>query len=214
MNAVEIDNLTYTYPGASQPTLNDISLRITQGDFLAVVGNNGCGKSTLCKVLNGLIPHFITGEFHGAVRVGGLNTLESDVGVLAQQAGYVYQDFENQIVRPTVLDDASYACLNYAFPDYLARGRAALAQCGLEGREAEYVWQLSGGQTHLLALAGAVSLSPDILILDEPIAPAGSHARRPDATMYCEPSTKNTAKPSSSSSITPSISPITASTCC
>lgn len=170
MNAVEIDNLTYTYPGASQPTLNDISLRIAQGDFLAVVGNNGCGKSTLCKVLNGLIPHFITGEFHGAVRVGGLNTLESDVGVLAQQAGYVYQDFENQIVRPTVLDDASYACLNYAFPDYLARGRAALAQCGLEGREAEYVWQLSGGQTHLLALAGAVSLSPDILILDEPIA--------------------------------------------
>ena len=170
MNAVEIDNLTYTYPGASQPTLNDISLRITQGDFLAVVGNNGCGKSTLCKVLNGLIPHFITGEFHGAVRVGGLNTLESDVGVLAQQAGYVYQDFENQIVRATVLDDASYACLNYAFPDYLARGRAALAQCGLEGREAEYVWQLSGGQTHLLALAGAVSLSPDILILDEPIA--------------------------------------------
>ena len=79
MNAVEIDNLTYTYPGASQPTLNDISLQIAQGDFLAVVGNNGCGKSTLCKVLNGLIPHFITGTFRGAVRVGGLNTLESDV---------------------------------------------------------------------------------------------------------------------------------------
>ena len=104
MNAVEIDNLTYTYPGASQPTLNDISLQIAQGDFLAVVGNNGCGKSTLCKVLNGLIPHFITGTFRGAVRVGGLNTLESDVGVLAQKVGYVYQDFENQIVRPTVLD--------------------------------------------------------------------------------------------------------------
>ena len=100
----------------------------------------------------------------------GLNTLESDVGVLAQKVGYVYQDFENQIVRPTVLDDASYSCLNYAFPDYLERGRAALKQCGLEGREEEYVWQLSGGQTHLLALAGAVSLQPDILILDEPIA--------------------------------------------
>ena len=92
------------------------------------------------------------------------------MGVLAQKVGYVYQDFENQIVRPTVLDDASYACLNYAFPDYLARGRTALRQCGLEGREEEYVWQLSGGQTHLLALAGAVSLQPDILILDEPIA--------------------------------------------
>lgn len=170
MNAVEINGLTYTYPGASQPTLNDITLQIQKGDFLAVVGNNGCGKSTFCKVLNGLIPHFIMGEFHGAVEVEGLNTLDSDVGVLAQKVGYVYQDFENQIVRPTVLDDASYSCLNYAFPDYLQRGKAALGQCGLEGREEEYVWQLSGGQTHLLALAGAVSLSPDILILDEPIA--------------------------------------------
>ena len=170
MNAVEIDGLTYTYPGAPQPTLKEISLQIEKGDFLAVVGNNGCGKSTLCKALNGLIPHFITGTMEGSVRVCGLNTLESDVGVLAQKVGYVYQDFENQIVRPTVLDDASYACLNYAFPDYLARGRTALRQCGLEGREEEYVWQLSGGQTHLLALAGAVSLQPDILILDEPIA--------------------------------------------
>ena len=170
MNAVEIDGLTYTYPGAPQPTLKEISLQVEKGDFLAVVGNNGCGKSTLCKVLNGLIPHFITGSMEGSVRVEGLDTRESDVGVLAQKVGYVYQDFENQIVRPTVLDDASYACLNYAFPDYLARGRTALRQCGLEGREEEYVWQLSGGQTHLLALAGAVSLQPDILILDEPIA--------------------------------------------
>ena len=137
MYAVEIDQLTYTYPGASQPTLREITLRIPQGDFLAVVGNNGCGKSTLCKTLNGLIPHFITGDFAGRVKVGGLDTLESDVSLLAQKVGYVYQDFENQIVRPTVLDDASYACLNYAFPDYLDRGRAALKQCGLEGREGE-----------------------------------------------------------------------------
>lgn len=178
MNAIEINGLTYSYPGSSQPTLNGISLKIEKGDFLAIVGNNGCGKSTLCKVLNGLIPHFITGDFQGEVLIDGLNTLESEVGTLAQKVGYVYQDFENQIVRPTVLDDASYACLddasyaclNYAFPDYLDRGREALEQCGLKDCENEYVWQLSGGQTHLLALAGAVSLRPDILILDEPIA--------------------------------------------
>ena len=170
MNAVEINGLTYTYPGAAQPTLRSISLHIEQGDFLAVVGNNGCGKSTLCKAINGLIPHFITGDFRGQVQVDGLDTLQSDVGTLAQKVGYVYQDFENQIVRPTVLDDVSYACLNYGFSDYLDRGRQALRQCGLEDREAEYIWQLSGGQTHLLALAGALALSPDVLILDEPIA--------------------------------------------
>ena len=170
MNSIEIKNLTFTYPGASTPTLSGVSLTIEQGDFVAIVGNNGCGKSTLCKAMNGLIPHFIAGEFEGEVLSGGLNTLEMDIGSLAQKVGYVYQDFENQIVRPTVLDDASYACMNYAMKDYLERGKEALEMCGLAGREAEYIWQLSGGQTHLLALAGAVSLRPEVLILDEPIA--------------------------------------------
>ena len=170
MNIIEIEDLTYTYPGAETPILDHVNLQVEKGDFLAIVGNNGCGKSTLCKTLNGLIPHFITGEFSGRVLVDGVNTLEADVGALAKKAGYVYQDFENQIVRPTVLDDASYACLNYAMGDYEKRGKEALALCGLEGREQDYVWSLSGGQTHLLALAGAVSLGPEVLILDEPIA--------------------------------------------
>ena len=170
MNSIEIKNLTYSYPGASAPTLKDINLEIEKGDFLAIVGNNGCGKSSLCKVMNGLIPHFITGEFQGDVLVGGISTLESDIGTLAQKVGYVYQDFENQIVRPTVLDDASYACMNYGMKDYKERGMKALELCGLTGRENDYVFQLSGGQTHLLALAGAVSLGPEVLILDEPIA--------------------------------------------
>ena len=170
MNIIEIEDLTYTYPGAETPILDHVNLQVEKGDFLAIVGNNGCGKSTLCKTLNGLIPHFITGEFSGRVLVDGVNTLEADVGALAKKAGYVYQDFENQIVRPTVLDDASYACLNYAMGDYEKRGKEALCLCGLEGREQDYVWSLSGGQTHLLALAGAVSLGPDVLILDEPIA--------------------------------------------
>ena len=170
MNAVQIEHLTFTYPGAQQPTLRDVSLTIEKGDFVAIVGNNGCGKSTLCKTLNGLIPQFITGEYEGRVEVCGLDASAADVGALAQKVGYVYQDFENQIVRPTVLDDASYACLNYAMPDYLDRGREALRQCGLQGREDDFIWQLFGGQTHLLALAGVLSLQPEVLILDEPIA--------------------------------------------
>ncbi len=170
MNVLEIKDLTFTYPGAEAPTLNHLELQIEKGDFIAIVGNNGCGKSTLCKVMNGLIPHFISGEFEGTVSAAGVDTQTVEIGDLAKIVGYVYQDFENQIVRPTVLDDASYACMNYAMPDYQERGRQALKNCGLEGKDDEYIWQLSGGQTHLLALAGAVSLEPEILILDEPIA--------------------------------------------
>lgn len=170
MNILEIKDLTFTYPGAETPTLNHVELHIKKGDFIAIVGNNGCGKSTLCKVMNGLIPHFITGNFDGTVLANGVDTKTAEIGDLAKIVGYVYQDFENQIVRPTVLDDASYACMNYAMPDYLERGRQALKDCGLEGKDDEYIWQLSGGQTHLLALAGAVSLEPEVLILDEPIA--------------------------------------------
>lgn len=167
---ITIKDLTFTYPGAGKPTLSHVNLKIEKGEFVAVVGNNGCGKSTLCKILNGLIPHFTVGKFEGEVWIDGENTLDLDVGFLARKVGYVYQDFENQIVRPTVLDDASYACMNYGMRDYSERGKEALKCCGLCGRENEYIWQLSGGQTHLLALAGAVALGPDILILDEPIA--------------------------------------------
>ena len=65
MNVIEIDHLTYSYPGAEQPTLKGITVKIKKGDFLAIVGNNGCGKSTFCKTLNGLIPQFISGDFQG-----------------------------------------------------------------------------------------------------------------------------------------------------
>ncbi len=167
---IRISNLSFTYPGALRPSLNNISLEIERGDFLAVIGGNGCGKSTFCKALNGLIPHFFSGEFDGSVELDGLDTLSHGVGELAKKIGYVYQDFENQILRPTVLDDASFACLNYAMKDYLAQGREALRQIGLADKEEDYVWQLSGGQKHLLALAGAAALKPDILVLDEPVA--------------------------------------------
>lgn len=167
---IRIQNLKYAYPGSDTLILDGADLEIRRGDFVAIVGNNGCGKSTLCKTINGLIPHFISGRYEGKVIVDGVDTSDEEIGHLAMKVGYVYQDFENQIVRPTVLDEASYACMNYAFEDYLERGRKALKQCGIDGKENSFIWQLSGGQLHLLALAGAISLEPDVIILDEPVA--------------------------------------------
>lgn len=176
---INIENLTFTYPGAEDSILKNISLQVEKGDFLAIIGNNGCGKSTLCKTLNGLIPHFIVGDMQGSIKIDGKDTAQMEIGELAQKVGYVYQDFENQIVCPTVLEDAYFSCLNYAVEDYRERGRKALEMCGLKNKVDDYVWQMSGGQKHLLALAGMTALSPEVLILDEPIAQLDpAHARQ------------------------------------
>lgn len=167
---IQIRNLSFSYPGSLTPQLNQVNLNINKGEFIAIVGENGCGKSTLCKSINGLIPHFFSGDYSGSVTISGVEVESSSISYLAQKIGYVYQDFENQIVRPKILEDASFASMNYAYENYLDKGRDALIEVGLGERESDYIWQLSGGQKHLLALAGSLALNPEILVLDEPIA--------------------------------------------
>lgn len=175
---IELNNLTFTYPGSDQPVLKDVSLQIKKGDFLAVIGSNGSGKSTLCKCFNGLIPHYYTGDFSGNVIVNGQSAEGRSVAELSKHIGYVYQDFENQLVRPTVIDDVSFTPLNYGYADYQERGERALMLTGLREIKNEFIWQLSGGQKHLLALAGALAMDPEILVIDEPVAQLDpQHAR-------------------------------------
>lgn len=176
---IEIRDLSFTYPGADKPTLQHVDLKIKKGDFAAIIGNNGCGKSTLCKTLNGLIPRFISGNMTGNIFLDNKDIKSMNIGEIAKKIGYVYQDFENQIVCPTVLEDASFACMNFGEDNYQERALKVLDICDLRNRKDDYIWQLSGGQLHLLALAGAAALSPDILVLDEPIAQLDpKHAKR------------------------------------
>ncbi|MFE6078688.1 ABC transporter ATP-binding protein [Paenibacillus sp. NPDC057886] len=176
--AISIQNVIFTYPGSEEPVLNGASLELPRGSFTAIIGGNGCGKSTLCKLFNGLIPQFYTGDFSGEIQVLGMPTEGRSVADLSRKIGYVYQDFDNQLVRPTVLDEACFAPLNYGLSNYRELGERALAMCGLDTIHNRYIWELSGGQKHLLALAGALSLDPDILIVDEPVSQLDpQHAR-------------------------------------
>ena len=167
---VQLKDVSFTYPGAEKSVLNNIHLTINEGEFSAIIGGNGSGKSTLCKTFNGLIPQFYVGDFEGEVIVNGLSVKDHSVAKLSKDIGYVYQDFENQLVRPTVLDDACFVPLNYGLADYKERGEWALEMTGLSALQDEFVWQLSGGQMHLLALAGALAMKPKMIIIDEPIA--------------------------------------------
>ncbi|RRJ63233.1 energy-coupling factor ABC transporter ATP-binding protein [Paenibacillus oralis] len=177
--AAEIRGVSFTYPGSEQPVLNEASLTIEKGSFTAIIGGNGCGKSTLCKLFNGLIPHYYSGDFAGEVVINGVSAQGKSVAALSRMVGYVYQDFDNQLVRPTVLDEACFAPLNYGLADYRERAQRALDLCGLAPLQHRYIWELSGGQKHLLALAGALPLEPDLLIVDEPVSQLDpSHARQ------------------------------------
>lgn len=167
---IVVENLSFRYPGADRDVLRNVNLTIERGDFVAIVGGNGAAKTTLCKSFNGLIPHYWAGEFAGSVTVDGVDTYTSSVAELSTRVGYVYQDFQNQLVRPTVRDDVAFGPINFGRDSYADDTEAAMGSLGIAGLADRYVWQLSGGQAHLTALAGALALQPEVIIVDEPVA--------------------------------------------
>ncbi|WP_084101864.1 ABC transporter ATP-binding protein [Demequina sp. NBRC 110051] len=176
---IEIDRLSFRYPGAERDSLRNVCLTIEEGDFVAVIGGNGSGKTTLCKTLNGLVPHYWEGDFAGEVRVDGVDTYESSVAALSSTVGYVYQDFQNQLVRPRVRDEIEFGPTNFGMSDYAERAQQAMEMLGIAHLADRFVWQLSGGQAHLTALASVLAMRPRIIVVDEPVAevdPAGAHA--------------------------------------
>ncbi|WP_428817935.1 ABC transporter ATP-binding protein (plasmid) [Clostridium butyricum] len=175
---LKLENISFKYPGQKENTLNDISLEINEGTFLAIVGSNGSGKSTMCKLFNGIIPNFFVGDLEGNIFVDDIDTSKSNVAKLSSKVGYVYQDFENSIVRPSVFDEVSFAALNYGIDDYKERALEALKILDLEYLKDEYIWQLSGGQKHLVALASVVATKPKYIIIDEPVAQLDPHHAR------------------------------------
>ncbi|MFD3688866.1 ABC transporter ATP-binding protein [Nocardiopsis sp. NPDC058631] len=168
--AIEVQGLSFRYPGADRDSLRGVDLRIERGDFAAVVGGNGSGKTTLCKTFNGLVPHYWSGTFDGAVRVLGEDTRAMSVGALSHRVGYVYQDFGNQLVRPTVRDEIAFAPVNFGLADHAERTEEAMEIFGLTPIADRFTWQLSGGQQHLTALASVMALRPDVVVVDEPVA--------------------------------------------
>ncbi|WP_306370578.1 ABC transporter ATP-binding protein [Nocardiopsis sp. CC223A] len=168
--AVAVDGLRFRYPGADRDTLTGVDLRIERGDITAVVGGNGSGKTTLCKTFNGLVPHYWSGEFDGTVRVCGVDTRSTSVASLAHLVGYVYQDFGNQLVRPTVRDEVSFAPVNFGLDDHAERTEEAMDLLGVAHLADRFTWQLSGGQQHLVALASVLALRPEVIVVDEPVA--------------------------------------------
>ena len=171
----------YTYPGGDQPALRDISLRVSQGEYVALLGHNGSGKSTLARVIGGLIA-----PDHGQVTVAGLDVTEPATRARVRAlVGMIFSDPDNQIVATVVEDDVAWslAARGLGLAEIRARAALALAAVGLADAAGRAPWELSGGQRQRLAIAGALALEPRVLIADEPTALLDPLARREIAAL-------------------------------
>ncbi len=170
---ISIKNCSFAYKGTEQSAkrgniLSNISLEIKQGEFLTLIGGNGSGKSTLLKMLNAiLIPD------NGSVTIFGMNTKDSDMVLeIRKKIGFVFQNPENQIIASTVEEDVVFGMENLGFSRDIMKKRLkeTLTFVGLQGCEKRNPMNLSGGQKQRLAIASALVLDPEILLLDEPLS--------------------------------------------
>ena len=173
---IKFENVSYSYPGqgaldSSKLALENIDFCVFEGEFLAVMGENGSGKSTFCKLINGIIPHHTGGFLAGTVIVDGERTDASSVPQLAVKAGMVLDDPDAQIFTSSVRDEAAFGAENLLLPpqEIQERVRQALAAVGLAGFEDRLPSTLSGGEKQRLVIASALSMKSKILVLDEPL---------------------------------------------
>jgi energy-coupling factor transporter ATP-binding protein EcfA2 len=185
MPAIDVSQLTYTYPGSATPALKGVTFQVAAGQLVAVIGANGAGKSTLCLALAGLIPALFHGEMQGTATVLGMDTRQyaDHPGQFNGRVGLVLQNPANQLsgMRYTVFEEVAFGLENLGTPPSEMPGRIehALEQVGLADLRDRSPYALSGGQQQRLALASILVLSPSVLLLDEPTAmldPQGSQA--------------------------------------
>ncbi|HTX32619.1 MAG TPA: ATP-binding cassette domain-containing protein [Solirubrobacteraceae bacterium] len=167
---LELDRVTYSYPGAPGPAVSELTLEIDRGEFVVLAGASGSGKSTLLRIASGLVPHFHGGEFTGQATVAGMDTHEHGPGELAAAVGTLFQDPESQVVMGTVRAEIALPLENRGEPAAtVARGveeaALALGVAHLLDRATE---TLSGGELQRVALAAALAGRPALLVLDEP----------------------------------------------
>ena len=167
MKAIEGENIShsYTYTGSSNFSLDDINIEIFPGEFIAILGHNGCGKSTLVKHFNALIP-LQNGELSVAAMDVKDPSMKWDI---RRKCGMVFQNPDNQFVSSIVYEDIAFGLENYDFPkDKIPEKiEETLELVGMPGAGKRSTHMLSGGQKQRVALAGVLALDADIIVLDE-----------------------------------------------
>lgn len=161
---VRLEHVFYKYEDAEKYAVNDVTISAEKGEWVALVGHNGSGKSTIAKLLNGLLfPE------EGLIKIGHFVLSEKNIWEIRRQVGMVFQNPDNQFVGATVQDDVAFGLENHGVPHdtMVKRVESALNEVGMQSYALHEPARLSGGQKQRVAIAGVLALQPDVIILDE-----------------------------------------------
>jgi len=178
-HAVVMEDFSWRYEESKKFALRNVNLKIRRGEIVVVTGQSGAGKTTLCRAISGLIPHFYRGEFKGNLYVEGYNTKETDLVTLSGIVSMCFDDPSNQLFSATVLEEVAFGASNFVKSrrELIERVEDAMKFCRIEKYRDKNPHALSGGEKQLVALASIIAMRPKILVLDEPtsnIDPYGS----------------------------------------
>ncbi len=175
-NIIEIKDAVYKYDEESEDVLHGVSLKVQKGEFLCILGHNGCGKSTLAKLINGLYQ-----PTSGQVLVNGMDTKDEDkILQIRSLAGMVFQNPDNQMVATIVEEDVAFGPENLGVPQQELRARVdeALKTVNMFQFKESAPHRLSGGQKQRIAIAGILAMEPQIIIMDESTSMLDPKGRR------------------------------------
>ena len=170
---VEFNNVSFSYE-KGLTVLNGMSFSIAEGETVGIIGANGVGKSSLLKVLLGLLPH------EGEVLVNGIPVCKQNLPEIRRILGFILQNSDNQMFMPTVYDDMMFGLLNYGMSKQEANERvdAVLEQLDLGKLKSKYNHKISGGEKRMAAIATVLAMEPEIIVMDEPSVSLDPYNRR------------------------------------
>ncbi len=169
-NAAVLRGVTFRYANGEQGALNSLDLEIKRGECVLLCGSSGCGKTTVTRLLNGLIPHYYEGKLSGAVTVLGRDIRETAIEELAGAVGSVFQNPRSQFFCVDTTAELAFGCENMGLPEAEIRRRMDKTVSGMriEGLLGRSIFNLSGGEKQKIACAGVAAMLPELIVLDEP----------------------------------------------
>lgn len=167
---IQISNVSFQYENSEKGALHDVSLTVEPGECILLCGESGCGKTTITRLLNGLIPHFYEGTLNGMVEVCGLKIQEKELYTIAEKVGSVFQNPRSQFFCLDTTSEVAFGCENMGLSEDEIKQRIAKVtrELKMENLMGRNIFKLSGGEKQRVACASVSAMQPEIFVLDEP----------------------------------------------